>query len=178
MNTCSALALLIPTRLTHDIEYIRKEHDKAYDRWMPHINLLFPFVHNDKIPDITERLNRELSKIPSFVLNLNEIGFFPQKDSNTYHLKPRDESEMINLYNAIRAAIPELKMKNNNFHPHLTLGQWKKSENPKDFLENMFTNGIIIVVDKIHIITRNKDDHFTIHTEIPLGSNFEGGYED
>ena len=159
MNTCAALTLIIPTRLTNDIEYIRKEHDKAYDRWMPHINLLFPFVQNDKIPDITERLNRELSKFPPFVLNLNEIGFFSQKDSNTYHLKPKDESGMVNLYNTIRAAIPEFRVKNNSYHPHLTLGQWKKSENPQDFLENLFPKGIIMVVDKVQIITRNKDEY-------------------
>ncbi len=40
----SALALLPPTELCEQIENVRKAHDKAFERWPPHINLLFPFI--------------------------------------------------------------------------------------------------------------------------------------
>lgn len=182
MDTCCALALLIPTWLTSDIEDIRREHDKAYDRWMPHINFLFPFVQEKKIPDVTGRLISELSKLPPFVLNLNEVGSFSQLLNNnviqTFHLKPKDETTMIELYAAVRRAIPECKPRRNDFHPHLTLGQWKKSENPTTMLQSRFDRGISVVVDKLYIITRTKDSPFSVHSEIPLGINVEGGYED
>ena len=178
MNTCCALALLIPSRLTSDIEDVRREHDKAYDRWMPHINFLFPFVQEHNIPDVAKRLTEELSKLPLFVLNLSEVGSFSQRDGNTFHLKSKDETNMIELYAAARRAIPEFKPQRDDFHPHLTLGQWKKSENPTSMLQSTFGGGITVVVDKLCIITRTKDGPFSVHTEIPLGVSVEGGYED
>ena len=33
------------------VQYIRKSHDKAYDRWMPHINIFFPFVDFEEFHD-------------------------------------------------------------------------------------------------------------------------------
>lgn len=178
MNNYCALALLVPTRLSSHIQDIRRDHDKAYERWMPHINLLFPFVLEHKIPDVTKRLTDELSKLPSFVLILNEVGSFSQREGNTFHLKPKDETKMLELYAAVRRAIPEFKPQRKDFHPHLTLGQWKKSENPTAMLQSMFVGGISVVVDKLCIITRTKDGPFSVNTEIPLGVSVEGGYED
>jgi hypothetical protein len=39
----TALIIAPPASLIEPIQKIRKEHDKAYDRWMPHVNLAFPF---------------------------------------------------------------------------------------------------------------------------------------
>lgn len=178
MNTCAALAFLIPDRHCDKIDSIRSQHDKAYDRWMPHINFLFPFVQECKIPDVAARLSKALSQVPSFILELNDIGAFSQKDGNTYHLKPKDESKMVELYNTVRKAIPEFKPQRNDFHPHMTLGQWKKSDNPDSMLKQQFPQGLEVIVDRLCIITRGKDGPFSIHTEIPLGASVEGGFED
>lgn len=119
MNTCCALALLIPTRLSSDIEDVRRQHDKAYDRWMPHINFLFPFVQENKIPDFAKRLTDELSKLSPFIVNLSEIGSFSQPLNNnviqTFHLKSNDETKMLELYAAVRRAIPDFKPQRNDF---------------------------------------------------------------
>ena len=131
MNTCAAVAFLIPSHHVDKIDAIRSLHDRAYDRWMPHINFMFPFIAENKLPDAVKRLSIELNKISPFVLNLNQIGFFSQKDGNTYHLKASDESKMLLLYAAIRKALPEFKPQRSEFHAHLTSGQWKKNENPE-----------------------------------------------
>ncbi|CAH6419049.1 2-5 RNA ligase superfamily [uncultured virus] len=178
MNTCAALAFLVPSRHTAQIDSIRVIHDKAHDRWMPHINFLFPFMAENKLPDVVKRLSVELSKVPAFVLKLDQIGFFSQKDGNTFHLKATDESNMVALYNAVRKALPEFKPQRSEFHAHLTVGQWKKNEQPREMLNTHFNGGIEVLVDKLCIITRTKDGPFTIHTEISLGVSVEGGFEE
>ena len=39
----TALIITPPLELIEPIQKIRKSNDKAYERWMPHINLVFPF---------------------------------------------------------------------------------------------------------------------------------------
>jgi hypothetical protein len=39
----SALCIIPPEDLWEPIQHIRRERDKAFPRWMPHINLLYPF---------------------------------------------------------------------------------------------------------------------------------------
>ena len=39
----TALIMAPPPDVIESIQKIRQEHDKAYERWMPHINLAFPF---------------------------------------------------------------------------------------------------------------------------------------
>ena len=40
----TSLCVIPPKELWDEINKIRKNHDKAFDRWPPHINILFPFV--------------------------------------------------------------------------------------------------------------------------------------
>lgn len=42
--TWTALIISPPQDKWDNIQEIRKVHDKAYQRWMPHINIAFPFV--------------------------------------------------------------------------------------------------------------------------------------
>ena len=40
----TALCIIPPGNSCEQIQKIRKKHDAAFERWMPHINLAFPFV--------------------------------------------------------------------------------------------------------------------------------------
>lgn len=42
----TAVCVVPPTPLWPQIQSIRATHDKSYIRWMPHINILYPF-HED-----------------------------------------------------------------------------------------------------------------------------------
>lgn len=39
----TALVITPPLNCIEKIQEIRKVHDKAYERWMPHVNMAFPF---------------------------------------------------------------------------------------------------------------------------------------
>jgi len=52
----SALIIKPPETLWPQIQAIRKEKDKAYERWMPHVNMSFPFVEPETFKEAAEIL--------------------------------------------------------------------------------------------------------------------------
>jgi 2'-5' RNA ligase len=172
MNTCAALCLRIENPLqSQNINLVRREHDKAFERWMPHINFIFPFIPEDQIADAVARLGPALKQIPAFDLVLDTIGHFEQRDGCTVHLKPSDETQLQRVFAAIRSALPEIPARHGGeFHPHLTVGQWPKAELPSyPLLLAQLGAPFRVRVDHISIITRPRDGPFVPHTELALG---------
>ena len=54
----TALTLVIPIEFHNKINEIRSKYDRAYPRWMPHINFFFPFVTQTELKNVTEKLTR------------------------------------------------------------------------------------------------------------------------
>eukprot|EP00047_Mylnosiga_fluctuans_P005694 m.242138 g.242138 ORF g.242138 m.242138 type:complete len:173 (+) comp13971_c0_seq1:54-572(+) len=170
MNTCAALAWLLEDQEhVRVVDEIRAEHDKAFGRWMPHINFIFPFIAEDRLDDAAARLRTELAAMQPFDLRLDDIGSFSQRDKATVHLRSRDNAAMTALFAAIQRALPEVPVKHAQFHPHMTLGQWPKQAVPDAMLRAHFGPGITARVRAVCIITRPRDGPFTVHTAIPLG---------
>ena len=46
----TALVLIPPESCWAPIQAIRKQHDRSFERWMPHINLLYGFVPAAGVP--------------------------------------------------------------------------------------------------------------------------------
>lgn len=74
LSTTSAWAVLPPPRLTPQIDSIRRQHDPAFSRWMPHINLWYPAPDD---PDYDE-IRQNLASSPQFALRLASLQRFPQ----------------------------------------------------------------------------------------------------
>lgn len=174
MDTCTALTLVFPIGTHSKINEIRSKHDKAYGRWFPHINFLFPFVSVGEFDNIANRLSR-LQTFGAFDLDMNTVGYFMQGSTATFHLKPSDDTKLQQLYKLIREILPEIPCKRNEFHPHLTLGQFPKYEinQRKNELEAWLGSGIKIHVNQIHLISRSRNDGtpFQIDNAIMLNTN-------
>ena len=171
MDTCTALCLVFPTETHQKINEIRTKYDKAYPRWMPHINFIFPFVPAERFDEMAARLG-DLGSFGGFDLHMNQIGYFDQGQTVTFHIKPSNQILLQRLFNTIRLALPEIEVKHDEFHPHLTLGQFPKSEIEirQAELKTWLGSGIQVKVDRIHMINRNKTDGapFQINREISL----------
>ena len=73
----SALAFVIPKKIKKNIQIIRKENDKAYTYWPPHINFLFPFIPERMFNDeLITKLKEALKPIKPFKAVFNNIRFF------------------------------------------------------------------------------------------------------
>jgi 2'-5' RNA ligase len=90
--TTSAVCLIPPTRIWQRIQTIRKDRDHAYERWLPHINLFYPFVEDSGslFADEQKRAANALcsAHVKPFRIRLSEFGHFKQRDGYTVHLKP------------------------------------------------------------------------------------------
>ena len=131
-NTDHTTALCaIPTfspALAAFVDEFRREHDKAYKRWPPHINLMYPFVTRSSITQAAATLAPAL-KQPPFALRFLRCGFFEHsKKSMTLYLEPVDCTDLEVLHAAAMACFPDLPPPARAFVPHLTLGQFRSLE--------------------------------------------------
>lgn len=72
------------------------EHDKAYKRWMPHINMLYPFVPDaldgQIFEDAAKIIQQVCKEIEPFrvVFSKESFGYFKHRKNATMWLKPVD----------------------------------------------------------------------------------------
>lgn len=109
----SALVLLPPSSIAKPIEALRRKHDKHFDRWPPHINLIYPFLASPSVSvtrrdaddnllhqgdhlklEIQSRIRDVAKKVQPFRIQLaaDPPGYFLHgKKSATVWLNPLDD---------------------------------------------------------------------------------------
>ncbi len=93
-NTRAALALVVEeVEVVSRIDAVRREHDHAHGRWMPHVNFLFPFVGEGQLDEAVRALQQALRPVAPFRLVLGEFACFAQRQGVTVHLRPRPEGK-------------------------------------------------------------------------------------
>ena len=88
----SAVVMVPPPRAWRAVQAIRAVHDKSYLRWMPHVNLLYPFLVDDErgrnFGAASEAATAALSGIAPFTCSLASFKYFKHKRSCTVWLHP------------------------------------------------------------------------------------------
>lgn len=98
----SALCICPPETLWPAIQGVREGLDKSYLRWMPHINVAYPFVGAKRAEEAAGALESAFraAGISEFTLALDSAGYFQHgKKSSTLWLTPRvvDGAEPVSL---------------------------------------------------------------------------------
>lgn len=125
----SALCIIPPAHLAHDINRLRALYDKASEKWPPHINLIYPFVNPEALPRAMEIVRSTLAKneIAPFLFVVNKAGFFTHKHHHTIYTttsgKGCEEVETIR-----KTVLSALGQADTPFQPHLTLGQCEAND--------------------------------------------------
>ncbi|CAF1457117.1 unnamed protein product [Adineta steineri] len=175
----TALCIIPPENVWEQIQTIRSIHDKAYPRWMPHINLIYPFVPENNFDNIKVQLELICNRRKPFQIQFNQSSFeyFKQRgDLCTYHLRPTMSTDIVELQKSIQNQLSNIIKTKRGFEAHLTLGQTTTSEisNTLIDIKNKWTT-IEFTVDRIYMISRENhpDNLFTIKKEILLLSQEE-----
>ena len=109
------------------IQAIRRQHDRQINRWMPHVNLLYPFVPRDQFDCALPLLTRACAEIPSFDVTLERFRFFTHRsDRSTVWLDPTPKEAFVQLQSALFEAFPSYDEQSKyaaGFSPHLSVGQ-------------------------------------------------------
>jgi len=168
-----AIVLYSPEAISQ-VQSIRKDHDAAFQRWPPHINFVFPFPSLSDL-DVTTRLEtlaKALQDFEPFDITLDTFDCFKRKRDATVHLVPKVSGDFLSKLHQVIIDSLGLPPPSRPFHPHLTVGQWKKSkvEGAMRGLQTSFTP-VTFRVSHLDFLKRGDDTPFMTHITIPLGSS-------
>ncbi len=183
----TACCIIPPKELWDPIQRIRSVHDSAYQRWMPHINLMFPFVHPDGFSVAHSALTEALKTFEPFDISLEQFSHFEHKKNCVLWLYPgttatandslQPSPHITQLLQAMVSVLPQCddqlkKNEQNTFFPHLTLGQFAKSEldrKQKEFRAS-WPGPLQWKVNEVYIISRNGPNApFQVDYTVSLG---------
>jgi 2'-5' RNA ligase len=171
-----AIVILPPPHIWESIDEMRKLHDKACPRWMPHVNLLHPFVQlsGEQSTIVPRALAAIATRFVPFRVRLRDFHYNPCHSRSWLHLiaeaLPPFESSMYRLYTMLASTYTMCAR--DNFAPHLTVGQFASAEVDKARAQFLVSwKPVVFDVTHIHIIARNsRDDSMNVIHSIPLGS--------
>lgn len=170
----TALCLIPPENVWEQIQSIRSVHDKAYPRWTPHINLIYPFVPESDFTRLKDQLDALLNQRNAFEIEFDQtsIHYFKQKGSEcTFHLRPTVTKDVVELQRVIANSLPNYVSSGRPFEAHLTLGQTTTSRISDVLIEMKAKwNTIKFTVDRVCLISRENDpsDLFSIKSQVFL----------
>jgi 2'-5' RNA ligase len=129
----SALVLLPTTNQWPLIECYREQYDPSFNRWPPHINLLWPFFDlNDNQDDeesILLPLRLLLSQYQSFDAEINGIDRFVENNICFMKLNEQSTERAKQLYEQMKQLFPQCCTNNrNSYNPHMTIAQFDSEE--------------------------------------------------
>ncbi|KAF1977226.1 hypothetical protein BU23DRAFT_323198 [Bimuria novae-zelandiae CBS 107.79] len=128
----TALCIIPSQNHCETIDKLRSLYDKAYERWPPHINLVYPFVALEHLSQAKERIESHLHATfsdpsPATVV-LSGAGVFKHKKDITVFLQQNGGSKEQDTLGLLRsAALQALGSKASPSTFHLTVGQAQDS---------------------------------------------------
>jgi 2'-5' RNA ligase len=175
----TSLVAIPPEEACSPIQTVRKQYDRQFRRWMPHITLLYPFRPRDEFERLAGLLKDALRDFKPFPVELRTFEFFRHRGGNcTLWLCPEPREALESLQSALLNIAPDcddvLRM-SGSYVPHLSVGQ-ARSEKDTLLLLNQFQanwSPIRFVLDSVYMIWRNDppDDAFRVGTRCELGSH-------
>ncbi|KAM7196364.1 hypothetical protein V8F20_007023 [Naviculisporaceae sp. PSN 640] len=159
----TALCLIPPTQFWPSIDRLRSLYDKAYEKWPPHVNLIYPFVRPEVLPAAAERIQAALSKPEqewTIPVELDTADAFIRKNDNTLFRCDGDKSQcatLNRLRNEILKAIGHPA--GNNFRMHMSVAQSEDADSAshKSLLSKVgLLPTVSWTVDKLHILVRER----------------------
>ena len=126
----SAVVLIPPEEAWTPVQAIRREHDRQFRRWMPHVTLLYPFLPREAFGAAIPALERACAGIAPFRVTLREFRNFAHRGRRcTLWLAPEPVEPLLALFAALARAFPECAAAPKlPFEPHLSVGQTGRGE--------------------------------------------------
>eukprot|EP01090_Pellita_catalonica_P018368 TRINITY_DN5907_c0_g5_i1.p1 TRINITY_DN5907_c0_g5~~TRINITY_DN5907_c0_g5_i1.p1 ORF type:complete len:693 (+),score=99.51 TRINITY_DN5907_c0_g5_i1:262-2079(+) len=182
----SAIIVMPPELMWGQIQEIRKRHDKSFRRWMPHINLIYPFMKGSLFNIAEQQLADYFTNHPiqPFNVTFNAFDYFEHSPTNcTLFLNPTLErgSELIELQSSLEKVFPtcneQSTKSDTGFHAHLTVGQFR-GKRATETAKNKFAQNwspISFMVDSVYLISRSGMEPFKVIKKIALNGQASAG---
>ncbi len=178
----AALVVIPPRELWAPIQAIRERHDAQYQRWMPHITLLYPFRPRERLREIRRALAPVCAASPPFDLTLARFDHFRQGPTRfVLWLAPEPAAPLSHLHRALVSAFADCddtRRHAGGYRPHLTVGQLVSRPKMRRLLDRFAEQWqpIRFRVDRLAFIARDdrRDTPFRVVAHFPLGASPSG----
>ncbi len=172
----TAVVAIPPDHLWGPIQGLRKQYDRNYRRWMPHITLIHPFRPVTAFEQVMPALAQTCSSLVPFKVQLTRFDFFAHSRGNaTLYLVPEPARPIKVLQRTLLEIVPDcddVTFFAGGYTPHLSVGQtgnqeaqalcsgWQARWHPFEF-----------TLANVYLIWRNDppDDVFRIGPVLSLG---------
>jgi 2'-5' RNA ligase len=171
----SACVIIPPKDIWEPIQKIRRKYDSKVQRWMPHINLFYPFTPKQDYDKIFRDFEIKCNQINAFTIYLKQFKYFRHRyQTYTIRQDPEPNDLIIHLQRKLLKVAPEYNDVNQfsgGFRPHLSVGQFTTYK-IHDFIAQLQKNWdpLKFRVNQIYFISRanTKDSAFRIIKKIKL----------
>ena len=169
----SAVVVIPSADVLPTIQRIRRRYDRRFDRWMPHINLLYGFVPEEYFEEAAEAIALALAQWQPFEVTLTSFETFTHRSSCTAWLRPvaQPPDALHQLQAVLQQLFPQCdeqsKKSGAGFTPHLSVGQFPTAQEAKAQLPSW--HPVSFLVDSVALISRRGDEPFEVRYRVHLG---------
>ncbi|GAP86240.1 putative endonuclease Exonuclease phosphatase [Rosellinia necatrix] len=139
----TALCIIPPRRFWPVFDHLRSLYDKAYEKWPPHINLVYPYVRVESLPRASALVASQMSLMSqgatsslSTAIRLDAADVFPHKRDNTIFVYDSDKGRTTRIRDLRRMVLTALATTSaKQYRMHMTIGQSQDpNSSPHKFL--------------------------------------------
>jgi poly(A) polymerase Pap1/endonuclease/exonuclease/phosphatase family metal-dependent hydrolase len=179
-STATTLAFILPPEHSTDVNSIRSVHDRAYHKWPPPINVLYPSVAPEQLHDALPLFREALNRVSRPTIVLDQIGTFSHRKNATIYLQPSEDAN---------ASISQLRSRlvkaiglsdragtlDGTYRPHLSIGQASIRGNAIDRLVEKVKplTGIRWEATTLAVLRRKPTGQMEVIDHIQLGERLE-----
>ena len=175
----SAVSIVPPKEFWPAIQRIRSMCDRSYQRWMPHVNVLFPFIPRAEMKDqaVTMRMRQALSSVQPFTLEFSRFDILEHKNGGcTVYIVPEAPSQQLHyIFDCLQNDFPAFselaRVGEDGYLPHLTVGYFPSKGVAQAKIEGFekYFQPFSFVLDHLCVLTRTGKDAFELFEAVPLG---------
>jgi endonuclease/exonuclease/phosphatase family metal-dependent hydrolase len=142
----TALCILPPAEQCEHVNSLRELYDQAYGRWPAHMNLIYPFVAPERLPEAQQQIQaqfeRNLDTGTAKRVKLDAAGLFRQRHNSTAILQESRDLSDGSMESLRSLALQALGHKPSQHNFHLTAGQ----------TENNSMSSIEFLISKVRLL--------------------------
>jgi poly(A) polymerase len=174
----SAVVVMPSAEVLPAIQAIRRRYDRRFDRWMPHINLLYGFVPEEYFEEAAQAIAQALAQLQPFEVTLTSFETFTHRSSSTAWLRPvaQPPDALHQLQAVLQQLFPQCDEQSQKsaagFTPHLSVGQFPTAQEAKAQLPSW--HPVSFLVESVALISRRGDEPFEVRYRVHLGQGSKG----
>ncbi len=176
----SAVVVIPSAEVLPAIQAIRRRYDRRFDRWMPHINLLYGFVPEEYFEEAAQAISLALAQLQPFEVTLTSFETFTHRSSSTAWLRPvaQPPDALHQLQAVLQQLFPQCdeqsKKSAAGFTPHLSVGQFSTAQEAREQLPSW--HPLSFLAESVALISRRGDEPFEVRYRVHLGQGSKGEY--